>query len=178
MPWPSPERLDGNTLFVVEGEGTALSLASIGLVAVALPGAIARQSGDVMRPGKFEGVGWHPSWARRLSRFGFVVCLPDCDDVGRLLMRTVEYDLRSLGTAAVVVDIGREGGYDIGDWLKVARTGELRRQAQVFLKALVRTTREQMQNVPDMVAIMRAWEASLSPVRPVAVAAKTGMDWS
>lgn len=166
LPWPSPERVDANTLWVVEGEGTAISMTSIGLKAVALPGAVARQTGDVRRPGKFEGVGWHSAWAKRLARFPFVVLLPDCDDVGRLLMTTVEYDLQAAGRKSHYVDLGLPSG-DVGDWLREMQTGEQRRLARDLLQSLVRCVREgSPEDVTNMRELMLGWQEWHRPVVP------------
>jgi len=182
LPWPTPERVDTSTLWVVEGEGTAISMASVGLTAVALPGAVARQTGDVRRPGKFEGVGWHSAWAKRLNRFPMVVLLPDCDEVGRLLMMTVQYDLRVNGRESHLIDLGLDNGKDVGDWLREMRTGEQRRLARDLLKMAVRTFREQptqMAEALDMVRGWGDWHAPAAPVPvPVAAAADGRLDWS
>lgn len=183
QPWPSPESVEAadHCLWVVEGEGTAISMASLGLKVVALPGAISRETGSTHRPGKFEGVGWHRSWANRLRRFPFIVCLPDCDDVGRLLMMTVQYDLQRAGhTRNHVVDLGRSGGYDAGDFLKVARTGTTRRHAKALLHGLVATYRGQLDQVDVAQKLLHDFELyhGAETVAPVPQVRTAALDWT
>lgn len=162
QPWPRPEdvELGGyRHLWIVEGEGTAISMWSCGMRAVALPGAIARQSGELHRPGKFEGVGWHQAWAKRFSRFDSIVCVPDCDDVGRLLMMTVAYDIEKLpgDRVVTVADLGLTGGYDAGDLLRKAVDLESRSQGKQLLHMLADTARRQPQNVGSAQQIVASW---------------------
>lgn len=119
LPWPAPEAIEQQRiLFLVEGEGTALSMLSIGLWTVALPGSMSLNT-NVARPGKWMGAGWHKTWARRFSRFQHVVLLPDCDGPGRALMGAAAYDLQKEGVQAVIVDLGPStwDGSDVADML-------------------------------------------------------------
>jgi hypothetical protein len=146
--WPAPEHVptpegEAGSLYVVEGEGTAISMWSVGLAAVALPGGISKQK-SVMRPGSFAGAGWHPSWTPRfLKRFPKIVLVPDCDESGRRLMYVAENDLRRQGAYCYSMDIAphRADGYDIGDMLRLATTPALRRQARRFVVDLTRESR-------------------------------------
>lgn len=166
-PFPAPELVEtaGRTrgLCLVEGEGTALSLASVGLPVVALPGAVARATGDVHRPGHFEGVGWHKAWARRFRKFGRVWLFPDADDVGRNLMRTVAYDLQNdgAGIRPILADLGGPKGYDLGDFLAPARTLAARRQGRDLILGLAATATRQVELLDEMRQLMFAWNGSL-----------------
>ena len=119
LPWPAPESIEGDTVILVEGEGTAISMKSIGLPAVSLPGSIGKPTGNVYAPGSWRGGGWHRTWVKRFERFRFVVCFPDLDDVGRALMRAVRYDLEKSGINVSIVDLGPKthDGSDIADML-------------------------------------------------------------
>ena len=119
LPWPSPEHVNAKTLFLVEGEGTAISMASVGLTAVALPGSVSKPTTSISRPGSWQGAGWHPKWAERFTRFVRVILLPDCDEQGRALMRAASYDLTKAGVENHVIDIGPKSndGRDIADHL-------------------------------------------------------------
>jgi hypothetical protein len=156
QPWPSPERVDyvgSRWTFLVEGEGTAISLASLGFPAISLPGSVARASGDVLRPSSFGGNGWHKSWKRRFTRFPRIICIPDCDGPGRSLMMTAEYDLRSEGVRCNTVDLdpARQDGFDVGDWARPFRTDRQRELAREMLSMLVRTATRQ----PDQIGEAR-----------------------
>lgn len=160
LPWPAPEAVEfagHRHVFVVEGEGTAISMASLGLPCVALPGAIARASGDVRRPGKFEGVGWHSAWAKRLVRFPSIILIPDCDEVGRQVMMTVAYDVEKAGGHVTVADFGLGDGFDAGDFLKYAKDLQSRTQAKRFIHMLADTARRQPGNIIHAQAICLAW---------------------
>jgi hypothetical protein len=103
--FPAPESIDTESLWIVEGEPDAVAARSLGLTAVAVPGAN----------------GWKREWA---SRFGGrrVVLVPDTDDPGRALMDRVASEL-SAHTTTTLLDLGalagarNGGGYDLGDAL-------------------------------------------------------------
>lgn len=102
--WPRPETVGGDVLYVVEGEPDSLSMAEIGLQAVALPGS-----------GKYRA-----EWSRRLAagrRLVALIC--DCDGVGRVRMRREAEKIARLGVEARVIelDAARDDGYDVGDLL-------------------------------------------------------------
>jgi len=145
--WPPPETVDttlsSRYLILVEGEGTALSVASLGLPVVALPGSVSRASGNVARPSSFSGGGWTRKWAGRFNKHRRIVIIADCDQPGRTLAETVKYDLlrewQAFGTTATVVDIApeRNDGADVGDWAKPFTTDRLRAQAREILEMLI-----------------------------------------
>lgn len=142
LPWPSPEHVQtpSNVLFLVEGEGTAISMASVGLTAIALPGSVSKPATSIERPGRWQGAGWHPKWAERFRKFRNVICLPDCDQQGRALMRAVHYDLTKVGVNAHVIDIGpkSDDGRDIADHLlKTAWDGPSRKVARNVIRLMV-----------------------------------------
>lgn len=158
LPWPRPEAIqDKRILWIVEGEGCVFSLASIGLKAVSLPGSIGKGSGDVVRPGKFQGSGWHQAWARRFLGFPRIVTLSDCDDVGRALMMTATYDMRAAGLHVTNLDLGFEDGFDVGDFLAPAKEKETRRQARDLLRMLDQTAMRQERSLPAARAELKFW---------------------
>jgi len=118
LPWPAPEAVDTHILFLVEGEGTAISMLSVGLRAVALPGSMPLST-NVSRPGSWRGTGWHRTWARRFEKFRHIVLLPDCDGPGRALMGAVRYDLEMVGIPVSLIDLGPKthDGSDVADML-------------------------------------------------------------
>jgi putative DNA primase/helicase len=110
-PWPRPEVIEGPTLYVVEGEPDALSMAELGLPAVAYPG-VGKASSE---------------WPHRLiygpdGRRERVVFLSDCDDGGRKKARALAGDVAALGVSAFVADLAaeRRDGFDVGDLLVAA----------------------------------------------------------
>jgi hypothetical protein len=118
LPWPAPESVSKPIVFLVEGEGTAISMFSVGLQAVALPGSLALAT-NVVRPGNWRGTGWHKTWAQRFERFQHVVLLPDLDGQGRALMGAARYDLAKAGVPVTIVDLGPKtnNGTDVADIL-------------------------------------------------------------
>jgi hypothetical protein len=88
------------TVFVVEGEGDAISAASIELSAVAIPGAAKRDK----------------TWAARFDGRHVVVCL-DCDRPGREAAAWLAAELLPVAASVRVLDLApdRSDGYDIGD---------------------------------------------------------------
>jgi len=140
LPWPSPEFQDAGVLFLVEGEGTAISMASVGLTAVALPGSVSKPTTSVSRPGSWQGAGWHKSWARRFEKFRHVICLPDCDPQGRALMSAASFDLQRMGVDVHVIDIAprSQDGSDIADHLlKTAWDSKSRKIARDVIRMMV-----------------------------------------
>jgi hypothetical protein len=141
LPWPSPEHVDHKqVLFLVEGEGTAISMHSVGLSAVALPGSVSKPTTSIERPGSWQGAGWHRKWAERFVRFRQVILIPDCDQQGRALMRAASYDLSKSGIANHVIDIGSKSndGRDIADHLlRTAWDGDSRKVARDVLRLMV-----------------------------------------
>lgn len=139
LPWPAPESIAAPIAFVVEGEGTAISMLSVGLRAVSLPGSIGLST-NVVRPARWQGAGWHKTWARRFEHFKHVVLLPDLDGPGRALMGAARYDLDKAGIPVSIVDLGPEthDGSDVADMLlSKAFDGDARRQAKELLRTIV-----------------------------------------
>ncbi len=170
QPWPRPEDVEttgrSRGLYVVEGEGTAISLASVGLPVVALPGAIARATGDVRNPSRFEGVGWHRAWAKRFKGHGRIWLFPDSDEVGRTLMLTVHYDLEKEGLYPIFCDLSGPKGFDLGDLLVPAKDLELRRQGKALIEATARTATEQPHRMDEARFLAHewlAWNRGMSP---------------
>lgn len=100
--FPPPEVcLKTEPLFLVEGEPAAVSVRSLGLQAVGVPGVSS----------------WRFEWAPRLAPFN-VVILPDCDPQGRELAVKVAQVLPK----ARIVDLepNRSDGYDVGDLIAEA----------------------------------------------------------
>lgn len=140
LPWPSPENVNTEVLFLVEGEGTAISMLSVGLRAVALPGAISLPTTSVARPGSWRGVGWHKTWARRFEKYRHVLILPDCNGPGRALAAAARYDLQRQNVRADIIDLAPKvhDGSDVADLLlRQAVDGESRRRARDVLREIV-----------------------------------------
>lgn len=141
LPWPAPETLEckSGVLFIVEGEGTAISMFCVGLPAVGLPGTLSAST-NVTNPGRWQGSGWHKSWVKRFLRFPEIVLLPDCDGQGRSLMGGVRYDLSNAGLKVSLIDLGHKthNGMDVADMLlSKAYDGPSRRIAKDILRELV-----------------------------------------
>jgi len=98
--FPRPEQVEGDTVWVVEGEPDAVSATTIGLAAVGVPGV----------------EGWRTDWATRFAGRRVVVCF-DCDAAGRGAARRVAEDLAEHAVAVRVLDLdpGRDDGHDLGD---------------------------------------------------------------
>ena len=139
LPWPAPESVETSVLFIVEGEGTAISMLSVGLRAVSLPGSL-RGSSNVQSFGRWQGVGWHRAWVKRFAKFRQIVLLPDCDGPGRALMGAVRYDLEKGGCKVALVDLGPKthDGSDVADMLlRTAIDGPSRLAAKNTLREIV-----------------------------------------
>lgn len=163
IPWPRPEdvqRKPGWPLIVVEGEGTAISVASLGLPVVALPGSIRKATGNLDHPSSFRGPGWHRTWVDRLATNGNrVLLMPDCDDSGRTLMRAAGYDFAKKGCVVTYLDLGLEKGEDVGDLLRVAKNGQARGEAQTLLRAAYDCARKAPEQLPDALEMLGSWRA-------------------
>lgn len=141
--WPAPEMLErGGTLHIVEGEGTAISMASIGLQAVSLPGGMPQPRNEAGNPARFRGAGWHPSWAARLALYRNLVFWPDCDEEGRRLMTVASTESERAGAKVLVAELGGPPKFDVGDMLKYARNLTLRKEARVVIEIIVECARQ------------------------------------
>lgn len=161
IPWPRPEDVDrkpGWPLIVVEGEGTAISIASLGLPVVALPGSIRKATGDLSHPSSFRGPGWHRTWVDRLATNGNrFLLMPDCDESGRTLMKAAGYDLSRQGCVITYLDLQLAKGEDVGDVLRVAKNGQSRSEAQTLLRAAYDCARRKPEHLPDALEMLAAW---------------------
>jgi hypothetical protein len=131
--FPLPEDLDneelnGQALWLVEGEPDCIAVWSVGLPAVAVPGA-----------GK-----WQDEWAARFAgrRWRVVVCF-DCDAAGRKSAARAAQALVSAGVDASVLDLDPDcdDGYDLSDLLKEAHTATDRAAARRLLTDLAARAR-------------------------------------
>lgn len=113
LPFPAPESVQGDMLYVVEGEPDAVALATLGLPGVALPGA-----------GKRDPE-WWPRLAAGRSRVVFVA---DLDPAGRALMAEAAAAVAATGTEARLLDLAplaestEADAYDLGDALRECAT--------------------------------------------------------
>ncbi len=98
--FPAPETLDGDSVWIVEGEPDAVAGRSLGLPAVAVPGTGTRR----------------PEWAERFAGRHVVVCL-DCDRQGREAAQQIATDLLAHAAEVRILDLDprRDDGYDLGD---------------------------------------------------------------
>ena len=126
--FPPPEAVGNDeppdqTLWLVEGEPDAIRAWSLGLPAVAVPGA---QS-------------WRDEWAARFTgrHWRIAVCF-DCDTTGRTHATRAAEALARAGLDVRLIDLdpSREDGYDLTDWTRLADTSELRQQAAAALLAI------------------------------------------
>jgi hypothetical protein len=105
--FPPPESIDGDQVWIVEGEPDAIAATALGLPAVGVPGT----------------GGWQKRWARRFRDRHVVICF-DCDLPGRVAAAKVADDL--VGVAAsvriLVLDEQRDDGFDLGDFVADADT--------------------------------------------------------
>lgn len=160
-PWPAPESLtpNGRPLFLVEGEGTAISLFSIGLNAVGLPGSVSRGTGDPYRPGSFTGGGWHRTWVRRFKGHR-IICMPDNDEAGKALIHAASYDLSDAGINTAILDLRANAkGFDVGDLLKPANTLAKRRDARKLLLDAAHAAKHEPLRLDARIDLLREWYA-------------------
>jgi hypothetical protein len=125
--FPSPESVSGALLWLVEGEPDSVAAASLGVSAVAVPGAS----------------GWDSNWAARFAGRDVVLCC-DCDPPGRTLARQAARDLAPVARTVRVLDLtaSREDGFDIGDFVREAAEfgPEGRARARRILEATAAAT--------------------------------------
>ena len=117
--FPAPESIPNRyPVFIVEGEGDAVAVWSLGLRAVAVPG-----SGS-----------WRREWGWRFAGRPVVVALCDADQQGRGLGDRLRADVA--GCRVVDVAPERSDGYDVGDMLvEASRDGgawQLRQMLEVL----------------------------------------------
>jgi hypothetical protein len=102
--FPAPETVDerDSYLLLVEGEPDALAAHSLGLAAVAIPGAN----------------NWQTEWKQRFSGRKVAIVL-DSDEVGRKAAAQVAADLAPVAAEVRVLDLDRQrhDGYDLTDYL-------------------------------------------------------------
>ncbi len=121
--FPAPEAVDGEPVYLVEGEPDAVAGASLGVPAVAVPGANK----------------WESSWPERFAGRRVVVCM-DSDKEGRKAARRAAEALSGHAAEVKVIDLDpqRDDGSDIGDWaLAASRNGGLesgRRALELVVK--------------------------------------------
>jgi hypothetical protein len=106
--FPAPETIEGELVWILEGEPDSVSARSLGLPAVGLPGANAVKRVD---PQRFVG--------RR------VLILLDCDDAGRRGAQQLAERLAPHAESVRVVDLDpeRSDGHDLGDYVREAVKG-------------------------------------------------------
>jgi hypothetical protein len=121
--FPPPEMIgeeegDGS-LWLLEGEPDCVRAWSLGLAAVAVPGA----------------QNWRAEWAPRFSGRRVVVCF-DADEAGRTGAARAAADLSACGIAARILelDASRYDGFDLSDLTDGARNPSEREQARQLLE--------------------------------------------
>ncbi len=130
--FPPPEMIgddeldEHRTVWLVEGEPDAIRLWSLGVPAVAVPGAQNWRDDDAPR---FTGRRWR-----------VIVCF-DCDAPGRENAERAAAAIVDAGGDARLLDLdpGEQHGYDLTDWLQKADTAELRDQAAAALATIAET---------------------------------------
>jgi hypothetical protein len=141
--FPAVEMLGSAELvFIVEGEGDALTAASLDLAAVAIPGAAKRDK----------------TWAPRFAGRDVVVCL-DCDAPGRDAAEWLATELLPVAGSVRVLDLApdRSDGYDIGDLVRdEIREGASREEVRAWLTnaadALDPLPRDPVRLIPESAA--------------------------
>jgi hypothetical protein len=120
--FPPPEMIgedEGDGIcWLGEGEPDNVRAWSLGLAAVAVPGA----------------QNWRAEWAPRFTGRKVVVCF-DCDEPGRASAARAAADLTACGIQARIVDLdpSREDGFDLTDFTAKAQTEAEREQARQLL---------------------------------------------
>jgi hypothetical protein len=106
--FPAPETVDEQDgyLLLVEGEPDAIAAHSLGLAAVAIPGA----------------TNWQSEWKQRFAGRKVAIVL-DSDEVGRKAAAQVAADLAPVAAEVRLVDLEpkRNDGYDLTDYLMLLR---------------------------------------------------------
>lgn len=101
--FPAPETLDGDEVWLFEGEPDSITGHQLGLRATALPGVN----------------GWRVEWASRFGARRVIVCL-DCDEQGRKAAQRVVPSLTQHALEVRVVDLApdRSDGFDVSDFVR------------------------------------------------------------
>src|SRR5829696_8865457 len=136
--FPTPESVDGDPIWVLEGEADAVSARELGIAATAVPGVKK----------------WDESWSERFAGRGVVVML-DCDDEGREAAQRISESLLPHAAAVKVLDLdsAREDGYDLSDFLLEA--GEERDEARrVLLTMALKAPRLEPSKAVDGAALL------------------------
>jgi hypothetical protein len=124
----------GELLFLLEGEGDAITAAALGLSAIGIPGAN----------------GWRKAFAEQLANRRIVI-VPDCDEPGRKLAEKARADLIASGCEVRVLDLeSREPapvkGFDLADYTRKSLEGLDPSEAN--LKAIGRELSEWAEKLP------------------------------
>lgn len=132
--FPAPESLPDGKVWVVEGEPDAISMASLGIPAVAVPGAQT----------------WRREWAPRFAGRRVVVCC-DCDKAGRALAQQVIGSLSEHAAEVRCVDLapGRDDGHDVGELTADARTSQDRDELAQMLRSIAENAQSESPPVTD-----------------------------
>jgi hypothetical protein len=157
--WPAPETVDASQpVWLTEGEPDAVSLASLGLSVVGVPGTAS----------------WRSEWAARFSGRDVIVCM-DCDDPGRALAARIGEDLLDYATTVRVLDLDttRDDAHDVGDLVReAAEDGSDGRDA-------LRSILERM--AADATALVPEWPSIFErdlPTFPVDALPRAVADWA
>lgn len=119
--FPAPESVDGDDVWLVEGEPDAISGRELGLPTVSVPGVAT----------------WREHWAERLLSKRVTVCM-DADREGRQCAADRVRQLAHYGVQAAVVDLApdRGDGTDLGDLLVGAIAAGRVADLQQYLRRL------------------------------------------
>ncbi len=158
--FPPPEQIgeqelgDRRTIWLVEGEPDAIRLWSLGIAAVAVPGA----------------QNWRDEWAARFTgrHLRVVVCF-DCDATGREhAERAASAIVLAGGDARLLeLDRDRDDGYDLTDFTAAASTPELRAQVAGLLSDIADATPFYQPNAADTSTSSQAPDPSGRPWRSI-----------
>jgi hypothetical protein len=120
--FPAPETIQGEELWIVEGEPDAVTAHQLGLPAVGVPGAAK----------------WQDDWMPRLAASRVVVCF-DCDEAGRRAAERVRSEIASMPHPSDVrvldLDPNRTDGFDLTDFVLAGGTVEQLRNLPVPLRS-------------------------------------------
>ncbi|MDQ3274640.1 MAG: hypothetical protein M3Q39_06305 [Actinomycetota bacterium] len=98
--WPAPESIEGEGVFLTEGESDCVTAHGLGLPGVSVPGTS----------------GWKSEWAPRFAGRKVVIAF-DCDKVGREAAHRVADSLAPVAASVRVLDLDRhrDDGWDLSD---------------------------------------------------------------